>query len=116
MIVNGSSPRGLSEVSTTTSLPTAGRPAHQRTFAAITITAAAKHSDDPALARSNKLASHGDDIAQGIISMGIIHDDGKVLPAIDRLESPGHKLQRRCALSDLLQREATSNGSGSRSQ
>ncbi len=94
----------------------ASRLAHQRTFASITIAAAAEHGDHPAASLAHELAGHGDDIAQGVVGVGVVDDHGKILPAIDGLKTTGHKVQRGCALSDLVQSEAAGQGSGARSQ
>ena len=83
MMATGSSPRGLSEVSTTTSLPAPAARPIKRPFASITIAAAAEHGDHPAASLAHKLAGHGDDVAQSVVGVGVVDDHSKILPAVD---------------------------------
>jgi hypothetical protein len=98
MMAKGSSPRGLSEVSTTTSLPApAARPISGRLLRSRSPPQPNMVITRPPL-WAHKLARYGDDIAQGVVGVGVVDHHGKILPAIDRLESTGHIVQRSCAL------------------
>ena len=89
---------------------------HERALGTITIATAAEHGDDPAASAAHKRTRCGDDIAQGIVGVGVVDHDGKILPAIDGLESAWHIVQERCALRDLVERQAAGDGSCARSQ
>src|SRR5439155_10995400 len=96
----------------------AGGLAHYWALGAIAIAAAAKHSDHPTFLAStlDKLATESREIAECIVGMGIIHDDGKRLLAIDSLKAAGDASQRFHATYDRLLGTVAGISSTSRSQ
>src|SRR5947199_15146 len=82
------------------------RSAHQRTLGAVTVAAAAKHGNHVTVSASagGELAGNRGQIAQRVISVGVIHYDGKWLAAIYALKASRHLLKLAYCLRDLLQR------------
>ena len=80
-----------------------GRLPHQRTLGAVAVAAAAEKRDD---ALGVEPAGHGDDVAQRIVGMRVVHHDDEGLAFIDALEAPGHGLQIGDAARDHFGRQA----------
>src|SRR5205823_10172813 len=78
---------------------------HQRTLGAVTVTAAAKHGNHASVSAcaGGELAGNRGQVAQGIVSVGIIYYDGKRLAAIYAFKASGYLLKLAYCLGDLLQ-------------
>ena len=66
-----------------------GRLAHQRPLAAVAVAAASENRDDPACASPlrQKVARQRGQVAQRVVGVGVVHDDGEGLAHIDSLET-----------------------------
>ena len=69
---------------------TSRRFAHQRTLAAITVATAPENRDHPpgTPALDEKIPGHRGQVAQRVVGMRIVHDDGKRLAKVHTLEAP----------------------------
>ena len=63
------------------------RGAHARTLAAVAVAAAAEHADEPA---GRVLAQGLEHVAQGVLRVGIIHEDMPAMRVRDAFEPPRH--------------------------
>ena len=107
----GSSLRGLSEVTITTSAPSAGDGAHERTLAVIAIAAAPEDADHAARRQLPRRAQGG---LQRVGRMRVVDDDGERLSLLDRLETPRDAAHRLDPADDRLVRklEQSCHGDG----
>src|SRR5260370_40429018 len=116
MISDGSSLRGLSDVSTTKSLPLpAASPISGRLLRSRS-QQAAEDRNHPAVPQSamNKIAGDAGQVAQSIVGVGVVHNYGKQLATVHAFKSPRHLLETPHGFGDLVKRTAAGVG-GSRS-
>src|ERR1035441_7459815 len=64
--------------------------AHEGTLGAVAVAAAAEEGDDALWVEP---ASHGNDVAQRVVGVRVIHHDDEGLAFIDALETPGNGLE-----------------------
>ena len=118
MIARGSSLRGLSEVSTTKSLPRpaaspiSGRLARSRSPPQPNTVMTLRGSS----AARDELARQRRQIAQRIVGVGIVDDHGEGLAAIDALKSSRHMRERLDAAGNRLRLAAARVAGGRRGQ
>jgi hypothetical protein len=84
----------------------AGGAAHLGALSAVAVAAAAEESDDSALrvagtAVGYELAGQGDEVAQGIVGVGVVDDDGDAVAGRHDLEATGDLRTLRGAASRL---------------
>ena len=81
--------------------------AHQRTLAAIAVAAAAEQRDDAA--GGMQLARRGQQVAQRVVGVRVIHDHQERLAQVDALEAAGHGAEFANARLDDFARKAQSD-------
>ena len=108
----GSSLRGLSEVTTMTSLNRSGDGTHERTLRAIAIAAAAEHRDEtPVRQRARGLQQ----VPQRVVGMRVVDDDRDfVFRARYDLEAARHAVERRQSTLDRVERQPERGRRGDR--
>ena len=100
-IASGSSERGLSEVTTTTSAsraaisPISGRLPRSRS-------PPAPNTHDHARPRRSQLARGAQHVLQRVRRVGVVDEHGEVLPLVDRLEAAGHAARRAGSASAII--------------
>ncbi len=100
MIISGSSLRGLSLESTTTSLSRPAASPISGRLAAVAFAAAAEKRDDAA--GGMQFARRLQQLLQGVVGVRVIHHHHEGLPQIDALEAAGHRVQfAQCRLRSL---------------
>ena len=90
--------------------------AHQRTLGAVAVAAATEHSDDSprtSVAR-DELARQSSEIAQRVVGVSVVDDDGEGLAAIDALKSSGDMGQSTRFPSTIASRIAAARITGGR--
>ena len=111
MIANGSSERGLSDVTIATSAPRHRDLPHQRALGPVPISPCAEDDDHAPLAEVSCRAQDG---LQRVGGVRVVDQRGERLPGVDRLEPPGDLRHARNALLDglLVEVEQQSGGHG----
>ena len=108
MIASGSSLRGLSEVTTTTSARSTRDPAHQRPLAAVAVAARAEDDDHAAPPRARAPAASA--VVERLRRVRVVDEDGERLSLVDRLEASRHAADGGDAGRDLVRRRGRAAG------
>ncbi len=85
----------MSLVATTKSLPSPAALAHLWALGAVAVATATEERDDAAAGVRGELAGQDDEIAQGVVGVGVVDDHREGLAGIDRLKAPGHGFKTR---------------------